>query len=220
MRCARCAWTIDPIPRPRSLQKRSSSWRNEVSAIRSGCASVQFDLYRNRLRLQSARNTAPPGSVALAAPSSLSPRQTGPEPRRARRPHCGGVFLWRRLSLGFADIPRTGGRLQKHACHVAAGWALIPDQAGLTCERLNPHHLVHYGFASRTCKAAALRLQNVCQIPKALAMAASASVPQKRGSQRQLFDSRSVPTTHVIARAVAAATRQRAVASSCRRGCR
>jgi hypothetical protein len=47
-RCARCAWPIDPIPRPRSLQKRSSSWHNEVSAIRSGCASARFDLCRNR----------------------------------------------------------------------------------------------------------------------------------------------------------------------------
>src|SRR6266566_6916039 len=47
-RYTRCAWEIDPIPRPRSLQKRSSSWHNEVSAIRSGCASARFDLCRNR----------------------------------------------------------------------------------------------------------------------------------------------------------------------------
>jgi hypothetical protein len=52
-RCARCAWPIDPIPRPRSLQKRSSSWHNEVSAIRSGCASARFDLCRNRSPTQS-----------------------------------------------------------------------------------------------------------------------------------------------------------------------
>lgn len=63
------------------------------------------------------------------------------------------------LSLGFADIPRMG-RVQKHACHVAAGWALVPDQSRLTCERRNPDHLVHNGFASRACKAGALR--NIC----------------------------------------------------------
>src|SRR6516164_806823 len=43
---------------------------------------------------------------------------------------------------------------QNHACHVAAGWALIPDQSRLTYERRDPHHLVHCGFASRTGKAA------------------------------------------------------------------
>jgi hypothetical protein len=37
---------------------------------------------------------------------------------------------------------------------LAASWALIPDQPRLTCERRNPHHLGHDGFASRTGKAA------------------------------------------------------------------
>jgi hypothetical protein len=64
-------------------------------------------------------------------------------------------FFGRRLSLSFADVPRTVGCLQQHACHVAAGWALISDQSGLAWERLNSHDLVHYGFASRTCKARA-----------------------------------------------------------------
>jgi len=68
-------------------------------------------------------------------------------------PSSGGAF-------SVADIPRMGGRVQKHACHVAAGWALVPDQSRLTCERRNPDHLVHNGFASRACKAGALR--NIC----------------------------------------------------------
>ena len=50
----------------------------------------------------------------------------------------------------------SGGSLwlQKHACHVAARWAFIPDQPRLTCQRRDPRHLDHYGFASRTGKAA------------------------------------------------------------------
>lgn len=45
---------------------------------------------------------------------------------------------------------------QNHACHVAARGTFIPDQARLICQRRNRHHLVHYGFAPRTCKALAL----------------------------------------------------------------
>jgi hypothetical protein len=52
------------------------------------------------------------------------------------------------------SAPRTLW-LQKHACYVAAGWAFIPDQSWLTCERRNPHHLVHFGFASRACQVRA-----------------------------------------------------------------
>jgi hypothetical protein len=69
--------------------------------------------------------------------------------------NCGAI---RRRSVQFpADVRNPAA---KHACHIPAGWAFIPDQSRLICERRNPHHLVHYGFASRTCKAAALR--NVC----------------------------------------------------------
>jgi hypothetical protein len=59
------------------------------------------------------------------------------------------------LMAGFSFGVSPQG-LQKHACHVGAGCALIPDHAGLTHHRDNPHHLVHYGFVSRTCKALAL----------------------------------------------------------------
>jgi ABC transporter substrate binding protein len=54
-------WPIDPIPRPRSLQKRSSSWHNEVSAIQSGCASARFDLCRNRSPTQKLNGLPAPG---------------------------------------------------------------------------------------------------------------------------------------------------------------
>jgi hypothetical protein len=47
--------------------------------------------------------------------------------------------LWRR---GFPLGVGPQG-LQIHACHVAARWALVPDQARLICQRHNPHHLVH-----------------------------------------------------------------------------
>jgi hypothetical protein len=70
--------------------------------------------------------------------------------------HPVGASSWTRV---FQSTRLTIGPLclQKHACHVAAGWALIPDQSRFICERRNPHHLVHYGFASRACKAAASR---------------------------------------------------------------
>ncbi len=71
--------------------------------------------------------------------------------------NCGAIS---RRSVQFpADVrnPAAKARLSRSS---RLGTHLIPDQSRLTLERGNPHHLVHDGFASRTCKAAALR--NVC----------------------------------------------------------
>jgi hypothetical protein len=69
------------------------------------------------------------------------------------------------LALGFRE-PHLRPFLALNSA-VAAGWALIPDQSRLTFERRNPHHLFHYGFASRTWIAA---LRKVCHATRPLAL--------------------------------------------------
>ena len=45
--CARCAWSIEPTPQPRSSPRRSSSSPSRASATPSVCANARFNFYRN-----------------------------------------------------------------------------------------------------------------------------------------------------------------------------
>src|SRR6266478_7546349 len=87
--------------------------------------------------------SAPPRSGAFSMERGLHERcPSGPDPKLKPRRSV-------RVAAGFSFAPVASFGalwLQKLACHVAAGWALIPDQSGLTYERRDPHQLVHYGF--------------------------------------------------------------------------
>jgi hypothetical protein len=71
----------------------------------------------------------------------------------------GGAAAWplaaRAQPSSVRGLPLSG--CKKHACHVGAGRAFIPDQARFAGEGANADHLVQNGFASRTCNAQAFR---------------------------------------------------------------